>query len=277
MKFKTLLVHVDDSRQSGARTEFALDLARRWDAHVIGLYVVCQDLMRPLFRRDESLRLAANEAQHAARRDAAQARFTAAGERAGVNFEWRAPAGPPTDVATLHARHADLVVLGQPEPGDAAAYIEPHFVDDVVMSGGVPAIVLPFTGAMRTFGENVLLAWDGSREAARAVADALPLLKRALRDRRKRVAPPRDGAGLAPAGIDVAAYLGRHGIQASFSASAHVPGIDTGAALLNRAADLHADLLVMGAYGHTRARERVLGGVTRTMLESMTVPVLLSH
>ncbi|AJX85355.1 universal stress protein [Burkholderia pseudomallei] len=278
MKFKTLLVHVDDSRQSGARTEFALDLARRWDAHVIGLYVVCQDLMRPLFRRDESLRLAANEAQHAARRDAAQARFTAAGERAGVNFEWRAPAGPPTDVATLHARHADLVVLGQPELGDAAAYIEPHFVDDVVMSGGVPAIVLPFTGAMRTFGENVLLAWDGSREAARAVADALPLLKRARFVTVESVLRRRaTGAGLAPAGIDVAAYLGRHGIQASFSASAHVPGVDTGAALLNRAADLHADLLVMGAYGHTRARERVLGGVTRTMLESMTVPVLLSH
>ncbi|AIS26145.1 universal stress family protein [Burkholderia mallei NCTC 10247] len=202
MKFKTLLVHVDDSRQSGARTEFALDLARRWDAHVIGLYVVCQDLMRPLFRRDESLRLAANEAQHAARRDAAQARFTAAGERAGVNFEWRAPAGPPTDVATLHARHADLVVLGQPEPGDAAAYIEPHFVDDVVMSGGVPAIVLPFTGAMRTFGENVLLAWDGSREAARAVADALPLLKRARFVTVESVLRRRaTGAGLAPAGI----------------------------------------------------------------------------
>ncbi|ABC35436.1 universal stress protein [Burkholderia thailandensis] len=278
MKFKTLLVHVDDSRQSDARTEFALDLARRWDAHVIGLYVVCQDLMRPLFRRDESLRLAANEAQHAERCNAAQARFTAAGGRAGVNFEWRAPAGPPIDVATLHARHADLVVLGQPDPDDAAAYIEPHFVDDVVMSGGVPAIVLPFTGAMRTFGENVLIAWDGSREAARAVTDALPLLKRARFVTVESVLRRRTtGADLAPAGIDIAAYLGRHGIQASFSTSAHVPGVETGAALLNRAADLHTDLLVLGAYGHTRARERVLGGVTRTMLEAMTVPVLLSH
>lgn len=263
MKFKTLLVHVDDSRQSDARTEFALDLARRWDAHVIGLYVVCQDLMRPLFRRDESLRLAANEAQHAERCNAAQARFTA---------------GPPIDVATLHARHADLVVLGQPDPDDAAAYIEPHFVDDVVMSGGVPAIVLPFTGAMRTFGENVLIAWDGSREAARAVTDALPLLKRARFVTVESVLRRRTtGADLAPAGIDIAAYLGRHGIQASFSTSAHVPGVETGAALLNRAADLHTDLLVLGAYGHTRARERVLGGVTRTMLEAMTVPVLLSH
>jgi nucleotide-binding universal stress UspA family protein len=134
---------------------------------------------------------------------------------------------------------------------------------------------------VRTLGDNVLLAWDGSREAARAAADALPLLQRARHVGvdivRRRVHHDSRQSPDAPEGIDVAAWLDAHGVRASFSTTPHHIGIGTGATLLNRASDLHADLLVMGAYGHTRARERVFGGVTRTMLESMTVPVLMSH
>ncbi|CAN0625566.1 UspA domain-containing protein [Burkholderia multivorans] len=278
MNYKTLLVHLDDSSHCEARMNFALDLAQQWDAHLIGLYVVCQDLLQPLFRADESLRLGENEAQHAARQQAVHDRFLAAGERVGRAVEWRAPTGPATEVATLHARHADLLVLGQYDPDEPASYIARNFIEDLLMGSGRPAVVLPYAGLPKTFGENVMIAWDGSREAARAVADALPLLKRARFVTIEAVQRSHGAeADNAPAGIDLAAYLERHGIRASFSATPHVPGVKTGAALLNRLFDVHADLLVMGAYGHTRVHERVLGGVTRTILESMTAPVLMSH
>lgn len=277
MSYKTLLVHLDDSSHSDTRMHVALDLARRWDAHLIGLYVVCQDLFEPLLRRDESLLLGENEAQHAARKQAAQDRFLAAGERAGLAVEWRAPPGPAIEVATLHARHADLLVLGQYDPDDRASYVARHFVEDMLMGAGRTAIVMPHAGRPSTIGDNVLIAWDGSREAARAVADALPLLKRARVVAIETVRRSGDDTDMQAAGADLAAYLARHGVRASCSATPRVPGMTTGAVLLGRASDLHADTLVMGAYGHTRVYERVLGGATRTILESMTVPALMSH
>ena len=120
-------------------------------------------------------------------------------------------------------------------------------------------------------GENVLIAWDGSREAARAVADAQPLLESA-RYVSVDIVQHADGTREAPIGIDVAAWLDTHGA----TTRTHI-GADVGTSLLDRASDMQADLIVMGAYGHSRARERVFGGVTRAMLESMTLPVLMSH
>jgi nucleotide-binding universal stress UspA family protein len=280
MSYKTLLVHIDDSRRSETRLALSLELAQRWDAHLIGLYVVCQDLFRPIFRQDKTLSFAQVEAQEADRRERAHNAFLTAAERAGLSAgrsaEWRAPPGPALDVAMLHARHADLLVLGQEDPNDPASFVAPHFVGDLVLGAGRPALVVPHAGEVRTLGENVLVAWDGSREAARAASDALPLLQRARHVGIEIVG--RHGQHVeAPEGIDVAAWLDAHGVRASFSTTPHHIGVGAGATLLNRASDLHADLLVMGAYGHARARERVFGGVTRTMLESMTVPVLMAH
>src|ERR1700758_5286915 len=155
MTYKTLLVHIDDSRQSDTRVDFALALALKYDAHLIGLYVVCQDLLRPLFKSDDSLSLGALEAQHAERMNRAHEQFTAAAKRAGCGFEWRAPPGPATEVATLHARHADLLVLGPQDPQGQAAYIARDFLEDLVMDSGRPAIVLPHAGRIASFGENV--------------------------------------------------------------------------------------------------------------------------
>lgn len=281
MSYKTLLVHIDDSRRSDTRIALSLELAQRWDAHLIGLYVVCQDLFRPIFRQDKTLSFGQLEAHADERREKAQNAFLAAAERAGRSAEWRAPSGPALDVAMLHARHADLLVLGQQDPNDPASFVAPHFVGDLVLGAGRPALVVPYAGDVRTLGENVLVAWDGSREAARAAADAMPLLQRArhvgVEIVRHRAQHDGQQQADAPEGIDVAAWLDAHGVRASFSTTPHHIGVGTGATLLNRASDLHADLLVTGAYGHARARERVFGGVTRTMLESMTVPVLMSH
>ncbi|NML31201.1 universal stress protein [Paraburkholderia antibiotica] len=275
MSYKTLLVHIDDSSRCETRVALALDLARRWDAHVIGLYLVGDDLGKPLFGVDENL-LTSLTAHATERRRQAQQTFLAMAERAGRPVEWRAPAGPPVETATLHARHADLLVLGQPDPRDPTTYVDRHFVGELVLGAGRPALVIPHAGAIPTLGENVLIAWDGSREAARAIADALPLLRRA-RFVGVDVVRRADNFDAASGAIDVAAWLEGHGIRASFSTTPRHGIVGTGATLLNRISDLHADLLVMGAYGHSRARERVWGGVTRTMLESMTVPVLMAH
>jgi nucleotide-binding universal stress UspA family protein len=289
MSYKTLLVHLDDSRHSAARMAVALDLARRFDAHLIGLYVVSQDLFQPLFKLDDSLRLSTLEEQHVQRQLSAQTAFLDAAQRAAHNVEWRAPQGPAIETATLHARHADLLILGQRDPEDPASYVARHFIEDLLMDSGRPALVLPYAGKVAaTIGENVVIAWDGSREAARALSDSLALIKRARFVTIESVGRHGNDSGNgnrsnaaqhdpAPAAIDVAAFLERHGIHASFSTTPAVAGVSTGTTLLNRVADLHADLLVMGAFGHPRAQERVLGGVTRTMLESMTVPVLMSH
>lgn len=275
MTYKTLLVHLDDSPQSDLRVAFALDLALRYNAHLIGLYVVCQEIFRPLLRRDDSLNLATREAQTLERMNRAEAHFVEAATRAGCRFEWRAPTGPALEVAVLHARHADLLVLGQEDPEDDASYIARDFVEDLVMQAGRPAIIVPRTGRIATFGENVVVAWDGSREAARALADALPIIKRARFVTVSTVETLQ--VRRASAGIDVSGYLERHGVRASFASLPRTVGTGTGATLLNQVSDLHADLLVMGAYGHARARERVLGGVTHTLLETMTAPVLMSR
>jgi len=275
MSWKTLLVHLDDSANSSARLDFALDLARRFDAHLIGLYVVCQDLLQLLVKSGESGRLADFEARHAANLQRAHAHFMAAGERAGLAVEWRAPPGPAIEAAILHARHADLLIAGQRDPQDSASFIARNFLEDLLMGSGRPVVLLPYAGQIRSFGENVLIAWDSSREAARAVADALPLLGHA---RFVTVVTVQRHPDAGPAaGIDVANWLERHGIHAGFVSAQSMPGVNAGATVLNLLSDRHADLLVMGAYGHARAYERVLGGLTQALLETMTVPVLMSH
>ncbi|PRG08313.1 universal stress protein UspA [Burkholderia ambifaria] len=277
MSYKTLLVHLDDSDRCKARVNLALELAGRWNAHLIGLYAVCQDLFEPLRRPDEPLKLAVYERLCEQRRKDAEERFLMAAERAGRSVEWQAPAGDVTGTAILHARHADLLVLGQENPDDRMTFVARHFVEDVVMGSGRPAIVVPYAGDVRTLGENVLIGWDGGREAARATADALPLLTRARFVHVETVTRGHPDPDETPTGVDVAAYLERHGIRASFSTTPRERSVSVGAMLLNRVTDVHADLLVMGLYSHARMHERVLGGATRTILETMTVPVLLSH
>ena len=270
MCYKTLLVHLDDSARREVRLALALALAERFDAHLIGLYLPMPHSRTPA----ES-----GTPEREPRRELAQAQFLDAGARAGRIVEWRAPQPGDAGTATLHARHADLLVLGQHERGNATAEAAGDFVTDLVMTAARPAIVVPHSGAFPSLAQNILIAWDGSREAARAASDALPLLRRASYVSIELVAPRRGTKHLRAEeeAMDAAAWLDLHGVSASFHESAGDPGVETGAALLSRASDLRADLIVAGAYAHSRMRERVLGGVTRTLLEAMTVPVLMSH
>ncbi len=147
----------------------------------------------------------------------------------------------------------------------------------MALAVGRPVLVVPYAGRFEACGRRVLVAWNASRAATRAVNDAMPLLAGAETVTVLCVDPDEDrrAHGDVP-GADVAVHLARHGVKARVESTAS-GGIGVGNAVLSRASDIGADLLVMGAYGHTRVRELLLGGATRTILESMTVPVLLSH
>lgn len=279
--YKDLLVVLDAGEDALGRLEFAAVLAERFAAHLVGLYPIpSPDLPRragyaelaalePVYREWRAQALERAETLHTA--------FEHAGRLRGISAEWRAVSGGWDANPALHARYVDLAVLGQRDPGDdEMATFRPR-PERVTLASGRPILVVPYAGRFAAVGSRVLVAWNAGREAARAVADAMPLLVGA--DMVTVLAidpqPGPDGHGELP-GADIALHLARHGVKAQIerTPSADVP---VGEVLLSRAADLGIDLIIMGAYGHSRARELLLGGVTRTILASMTVPVLMSH
>jgi nucleotide-binding universal stress UspA family protein len=165
-------------------------------------------------------------------------------------------------------------VLGQPAPDDGAT-VNHDFVEHVALGAGRPVVVVPYAGAFAAIGKRALVAWNGSREATRALTDAIPLLREA--DKVYLMVFNRRGNGTHNLpGADIGLYLARHGVTVEVSVQAS-DEVDVGNQILSRVADLDIDLIVMGAYGHSRMRELVLGGVTRTIFDSMTAPVFMSH
>ena len=277
MALKDIVAFVDASPASDARLRLAVSLARAHDAHLVGVHVIAVPDVSPAMRTgmlDRVLKLHLAGTKEAAA--ACEAKFHDLVNREGVRAEWRVARGEGAPVASLHARYADLAIIGQIDP-DWASPIDPLPPDEVVLAAGRPLLVTPYAGHPGTVGERVLVAWNASREAARAVNDALPLLRTARTVTVIAINPASsvDEHGAEP-GADIALHLSRHGIRADVErhTSEDVVVADL---LLSRAADLAADLVVMGAYGHSRTRELVLGGVTQDMLRRMTVPVLMSH
>ena len=279
MDYKTILVHLDAGARSSERLELALTLADRHDAHLVGLFALSAARMPSYVRADTSaLLIAAQERQRAEAATAAEAAFRAAAARYGsVKAEWRISHADALGAVQLNARYSDLVIVGQRDR-DAKddTGIAPEFVDELVVSCGRPVLVVPYAGHYPDAGKRVLVGWNASAEAARAVSDALPLLARAERVNVVVFDAGSPGDHGEEPGADAALYLARHGVKAAVSRYGS-PGLDIGSQILSRAADMNVDLIVMGAYGHSRLRELVLGGATRTLLESMTAPVLMSH
>ena len=174
----------------------------------------------------------------------------------------------------LRARYSDLVVIGQYNPEEISPAVMNDFPEYLVLHSGRPVLVIPYAGEFSTFGRRPMVAWDGSHSATRAITDAIPLLQMAELVQLVILNPPDHDHGEQP-GADIATYLARHGVK--LEVSIHLTKIDIGNALLSLSADLNADLIVMGGYGHSRFREMIMGGATRTILECMTVPVLMSH
>ena len=278
MPLKDLLVHVDYTRQSAARLDAAIALAADHDAHLVGVYVLTHPHIPNFIRAqipDEFVRAQAEAI--VAYAEGAREHFEDAVRRSGVKGEWRMVEGQPEPVLALHGRYCDLCVLGQRERHGEELGVDSDMPDRLILSVGRPVLVIPRGDNHSVIGERVMVAWDASRLATRAVNDALPLLRRAksvhvLAVHSRHTSDPQ---GQIPC-ADICLHLARHGVT---SEAQHANAEDTkiGDVLLSRAADQDIDLLVMGAYGHTRWRELVLGGATRHLLGHMTAPVLMCH
>lgn len=275
MPLKDILVHVDNSKHCAARLDLAVAVAAAHDAHLTGLYVRSEPHMPQFVRSQFGPQVIALQHQFANEaRAQAEALFESRLRGAPVRGEWRAVEGELYEVMALHARYADLTVLGQPDPeGDD----ERPLPDHLVLDAGRPILVVPYAGRFSGQIERVMVAWNGSRESTRAVNDALPLLQRARKVVVMAVNPGGgiDGHGDVP-GADLSLHLARHGVNTE-AQQVQADDLNAGQLLLSRCADEEIDLLVMGAYGRSRVRELVLGGITRHVLEHMTVPVLMSH
>jgi nucleotide-binding universal stress UspA family protein len=278
MKLCDILVHVDQSPRAQMRLDIAADLARRHGAHLTALQVI--DVAMPVMALgDGGGGAVIAELMEQMRQSALvagvklKAAFEAALARDGIMGEWRQVEGTTREILALHGRYADLLVLGQDDPeSDSAGLLEA-----VVFDSGRPVLAIPFAGSFKTIGKRVLVGWNASREASRALHDALPLIAKAETVTLFLANPTRglDGHGEEP-GADIARHMVRHGLKVEV-AKVIADDVPDSALLLNHASDMGADLLVMGAYGHSRLREFILGGMTRSLLREMTVPVLLSH
>jgi nucleotide-binding universal stress UspA family protein len=279
MSYKTILVQVDESGRSEERSRIAAQIAASEDAHLIG--VATTGISRFLFQNailaehdpkvSEHLDLLHRHAQEALRA------FEPAMQRHGIrSCETRIIDDEAADGISLQARYCDLVVIGQYDPHHPVAALPPEFPQYVVLNSGRPVLIVPYAGTFDKVGERVLVAWDASLEATRAVTSAIPLLKRAARVDILMFNPPAwPTAPNAQLENEIALYLARHGVRAEVSHQR--TEIDIGNSILSCASDLASDLIVMGAYGHSRFREVLLGGPTRTILKSMTIPVWMSH
>ena len=279
MTYKTILVHVDQSRHAPQRIRIAAGIALRDNAHLAG--VAMTGVSRYLLEGDMANR---NEPVLVTHLDYLQkqaqqalARYEEIVREMGVpSWEQRLVDDEAAGGISLEARYADLVVLGQVDAAETLPGLMTDFPEQVVMNAGRPVLLVPYAGQFSHVGSKALVAWDGSLEAGRAITGALPMLRQAQQvkvvvfnaERQVNVHGQQPGA-------DMALYLVRHGVKVEVLQEATEQ--DSGNALLSLAADLNADLLVMGCYAHSRFREMLLGGATRTVLASMTLPVLMSH
>ncbi len=277
MALKSILVQVGEDKNGAGRIELAAKLAADHGAHLTGVYVARPAYLPPYLAAEVGPEVFDAQKKMAAEAAAeAEARFGAVAKRAGVEWEWRADSGVASDVTAVHARYADITVVGQTDPEGEGAAVE-EVAEHLVLDAGRPVLVIPYAGKYAQVGERVMVAWNASREAARAVNDALPILERAKQVTVLAVNPkggPK-GHGDIP-GADITLHLTRHGVKAE---ATHIfaDDIEVGNMLLSRVADTGVDLLVMGAYGRSRLRELIMGGVSRSILRHMTVPVLMSH
>jgi nucleotide-binding universal stress UspA family protein len=273
---KSILVHVDASAASRHRLQMAATLGGLYEANVTALYavaslgaeypyiyVVGSPEAVALVRDMEETNLASGKAA-----------FDAVSE-GRERLQWTAPSNDPLRAMVHQGRYADFLILGQRDPANPPeACLPAGFVESVLIDSGRPALVVPYVGVPDSFGKVALVAWKNTRESARALSAALPFLRRCERVHVVSWHESADSERESP--LDIERYLCLHGIGIRMHRPTAAPE-RIGDALLSLVADTSADLLVMGCYGHSRAREWVLGGATRSILGAMTVPVLMAH
>jgi nucleotide-binding universal stress UspA family protein len=273
---KDLAVNLAPVAERDPATEFAISIAEAFEAHIAGISFAYEPIITPTVM--DGLSAAWIDTQREDNFAAAQAavdRFEAAVRRSGLSAEHRLLEASLGSAATLFgaiARRYDLAVVGQSGPDRMAR--DDLMVEAALLESGRPVIVVPFIQTKGLKLDRMLVCWDASRSAARALADAMPLLRRT--GAVEIVSVTAEGNPEELTGVDVGEHLARHDLKVEVRRL--VKGdVDIANTILSYAADAGADFIVMGGYGHSRLREFVLGGVTRGILGSMTVPVLMSH
>ena len=274
---KDIVVNLSVAEDGGYAGDFAVSVAAAVSAHLTGIAFVYDPII-PMaatgYVPPEVIETQQRDNEAAAK--AALDRFNAAAGRAGITVESDTL---PASLASAGeefgriARRFDLAMVGQAEPEKDA--VEELIAESALFESGRPVIMVPYIQKAPLKLDRVMVCWDGSRQSTRAIADAMPLLVRAGQVELVIVANEPGKQDEIP-GADMGQHLARHGLKVDVNRITE-GDIDVADALLSHAADASIDFIVMGGYGHSRLREFILGGVTRLMLRSMTVPVLMSH
>ncbi|MEZ5536012.1 MAG: universal stress protein [Thiolinea sp.] len=276
-EMKEILVLVDASSASQQRVEVAVQYAEKLGAHLTGLFIT-PDVKIPGFFEKSLFReaLDKHEENLRAHSDSLKAVFMQATSGLAAGSDWVLEQGEFAEIAIGYSRGADMTILGQHNPSaDEQATVGAP--DQVILRSGRPTLVIPYIKAPANIpAKHVLVAWDGSREATRALHDSIPLLQQAEKVELFTIAEPKSRAAQYAKLDLVVAHLQRYGINARGD---HLSksSLEIGDMLLNHIVDTGADMLVAGAYGHSRLREVVLGGVTRSLLGHCGIPVLMSR
>jgi nucleotide-binding universal stress UspA family protein len=273
-----IVVFIDGHTETAGILEFAGILAQEHGARLISVFMQPEPTVTPAetFARGKGMEtiIEVHQAQLERIETERRAQFEGIVRRHGIRSEWRSLPYLSSEVG-VHAYYADLVVIARPESvGQTAG--PPGLAESLVLSSGRPIIMFPPHGTVSQI-RRILVAWNATRESIRAVADALPLLVKAKAVQVLVVDHERNRAGHGQEpGADIARHLTRHGAQVEVQRLSS-GGKDVGQLLLSQAAAFGAELLVMGAYGHSQLREWMFGGVTRTVLYQAVLPVLLSR
>lgn len=277
MAYRDILVFADTDEGAAARLDQAAELAKQESAHIVALHVSPRPYVpADIMGTGVSAELLAFQIEQGRKR-AADARkiVEAASQRNGIAMEWRETMGDLDDLVTDHGLYCDLIILGHgTNPLDPSQPLTPS-PGDIVIAARRPILMLPPSYKTRSSFDRILIAWKATAEASRAVHDALPLLKRAKTISIVAIHPDKPKEGHAH-GADIAKHLAHHGVQTNVAPIAAADS-EAGKLLIEQARAMSADLVVMGAYGHSRLRELALGGATRDMLKQAACAVLLSH
>ncbi|MCP3871418.1 MAG: universal stress protein [Gammaproteobacteria bacterium] len=277
MALSDILVHVDRTAHCEKRVKIALKIAGHHGRQLTGLYAQAN-----AYLESRTSGLEKRRKRHEKASEQLRSKFQSMADEAGVQLNWlTTPFDRSEEWVTsqlvFHTQHSDLIVIGQHDETTHDGSIPADLAEHLVMETGRPVLIIPYAGNFKAVGKRAIIAWNTARESVRAVNDAIPLIQNAKKVKVVAINPRQKGKrhGDTPS-TDIVGHLMHHGIEAEadhFSTE----GVDEGNLLLNIASDERADLLVMGAYGHYRFRELILGGTTREVLEHMTIPVLMSH
>jgi nucleotide-binding universal stress UspA family protein len=272
---KDILVNLSYGTAQDGVSNYALSVAETFGAHIVGTAFAYPVMASGVGLSANFIRVQQAEAQQ--RAESVAAAFDEATRRTGVSAETRRFEAGIGDVPTQFAhiaRRFDLSVIGQSER-DRGHPTTNIVIEAALFESGRPVLVVPFVHKDRFKLDHVMVCWDGSRAAARAVGDAIPFLTRSGKASIV-VADTQSAKSADLQGADIGTHLTRHGVNVTIE-RIPVGRIDVSNAILSYAADTYPDLIVMGGYGHSRLREFILGGTTRGMLASMTKPTLMSH